>query len=330
MAFDSERLACLAMLEFVNISKAYRTLTVLEAISLRIDEGSLTVLIGPSGSGKSTMLRLINRMIEPSSGQILLRGQDTTTLDPVTLRRGIGYVIQSIGLFPHMTVLENIAVVPSILGTPKARRLERAKELLELMGLEPQLYSTRYPKDLSGGQQQRVGIARALAANPELLLMDEPFSALDPITRETLQDEFAKIRKSLNQTIVFVTHDIDEAIKLADKVCLLNEGKIQQYDTPEAMLRQPANDFVASFLGKDRELKRLSRLSVRDMMRPYAGVSQNTGASQRAKTIPVSSTAKDALVHLLSHRGELFIGDDAGNILGVIALSDFVSDFGVQ
>jgi osmoprotectant transport system ATP-binding protein len=185
------------------------------------------------------------------------------------------------------------------------------------MGLEPAQYAQRYPKDLSGGQQQRVGIARALAANPEIMLMDEPFSALDPITREGLQDEFARIRKTLNQTIVFVTHDIDEAIKLGDKVCILNYGKIQQYDTPEAMLKHPANEFVASFLGEDRELKRLSRVSVTEFMRP---VTNSQASSDRLKE---TATARDALVQLLSHRDELSVINETGQVIGVIALSDF-------
>jgi osmoprotectant transport system ATP-binding protein len=309
------------MIEFVEVTKRYGDVSVLENISLRIERGELTVLIGPSGSGKSTMLRLINRLIEPSSGHILLHDKNTLELDPVTLRRGIGYVIQSIGLFPHMTVLENIAVVPSILGTAKEQRFARARELLNLMGLEPSLYSERYPKDLSGGQQQRVGIARALAANPEVMLMDEPFSALDPITREGLQDEFARIRKTLNQTIVFVTHDIDEAIKLGDRVCILDQGRIQQYDKPETMLREPANEFVASFLGEDRELKRLSRVSVKEFMRPVQNAPQN--ASQNIRSIQETTTARDALIHLLSHREELFVTDDKGKITGIIALSDF-------
>jgi osmoprotectant transport system ATP-binding protein len=305
------------MIEFADVAKRYGEVTVLEHVSLRIERGELTVLIGPSGSGKSTMLRLINRMIEPSSGKILLHDKNTLELDPVVLRRGIGYVIQSIGLFPHMTVLENIAVVPSILGTPKAQRFERSKELLNLMGLEPSTYSERYPKDLSGGQQQRVGIARALAANPEVMLMDEPFSALDPITREGLQDEFSRIRKTLNQTIVFVTHDIDEAIKLGDRVCILNHGKIQQYDAPEIMLRNPANEFVANFLGEDRELKRLSRVSVKEFMQ---GV-QN--APKDARTIKDSTTARDALVQLLNHRDELFVMNEQGQVIGVVGLNDF-------
>jgi osmoprotectant transport system ATP-binding protein len=304
------------MIEFVDVSKRYGEVTVLEHVSLEVKKGELTVLIGPSGCGKSTMLRLINRMIEPSHGKILLHDKNTAELDPVIMRRGIGYVIQSIGLFPHMSVLENIAVVPSILGTPKEQRRERARELLNLMGLEPSQYSERYPKDLSGGQQQRVGIARALAANPEVMLMDEPFSALDPITREGLQDEFSRIRKTLNQTIVFVTHDIDEAIKLGDRVCVLNHGRIQQYDAPETMLRQPANDFVANFLGEDRELKRLSRVSVKEFMRSA------NAAPQNARTIKASVTAREALVQLLNHHDDLYVTDN-GKIIGVISLSDF-------
>jgi osmoprotectant transport system ATP-binding protein len=305
------------MIEFVGVGKRYGDVTVLEDISLRIERGELTVLIGPSGSGKSTMLRLINRMIEPSSGHILLHGKNTAELDPVVMRRGIGYVIQSIGLFPHMTVLENIAVVPSILGTPKEQRFERARELLNLMGLRAAQYEARYPKDLSGGQQQRVGIARALAANPEVMLMDEPFSALDPITREGLQDEFARLRKSLNQTIVFVTHDIDEAIKLGDRVCILDDGKIQQYDAPEVMLKNPANTFVANFLGEDRELKRLSRVSVTVFMRPAP-----KGAVS-SRTMSNTLTARDALVQLLSHREDIAVTNQQGQVVGVISLSDF-------
>jgi osmoprotectant transport system ATP-binding protein len=307
------------MIELQNISKDFDGVVVLENISMKIQTGELVMLIGPSGCGKSTLLRLVNRMIEASSGTILIDGRDTGSLDPVLLRRGIGYVIQSIGLFPHMSVLENIEVVPSIIGTVKNERKKRAEELLEMVGLEPNQFANRYPNELSGGQQQRVGIARALAANPPILLMDEPFGALDPLARDRLQDEFLRISAEIQKTILFVTHDLDEAIKLGDRICLLNAGIIQQFDTPQALLHRPANTFVESFLGPDRELKRLARMPVTQIMRATAAMFDPS-----IESIASTGTSKEALSRLLAGNNQLLV-TEAGRVVGVVGLEDFAA-----
>ena len=235
-------------------------------LDLHIAEGELVVLIGPSGCGKTTTLKMINRLIEPTDGAIFVDDKDTAQIDPQDLRRGIGYVIQSIGLFPHMSVQQNIGVVPELLGWSKEKRAAHADELLSLIGLEPNRYRDAYPSELSGGQQQRVGVARALAVDPPVLLMDEPFGAVDPIARDRLQDEFLRLQQQLKKTIVMVTHDIDEAIKMGDRICVMNAGQIEQYDTPEVLLSKPKSKFVREFVGADRALKRLSRVSVKDLM----------------------------------------------------------------
>ena len=307
------------MIELQNISKNFDGVVVLENISMKIDTGELVMLIGPSGCGKSTLLRMVNRMIEASSGNILIDGRDTGGLDPVLLRRGIGYVIQSIGLFPHMSVLENIEVVPSILGTPKNERKKRAEALLNIVGLEPKQFAGRYPRELSGGQQQRVGIARALAADPPILLMDEPFGALDPLARDRLQDEFLRISTEIQKTILFVTHDLDEAIKLGDRICLLNAGSIQQFDTPQAMLHRPANAFVESFLGPDRELKRLARMPVTQLMRPSTAM-----FDPNIESIASTTSSKEALSKLLAGNDQLTV-TEAGKVIGVIGFEDFAA-----
>jgi osmoprotectant transport system ATP-binding protein len=307
------------MIELQNISKDFDGVVVLKNISMKVETGELVMLIGPSGCGKSTLLRLVNRMIEASSGTILIDGRDTSTLDPVLLRRGIGYVIQSIGLLPHMSVLENIEVVPSIIGTAKSERKKRAEELLNMVGLEPNQFANRYPKELSGGQQQRVGIARALAANPPILLMDEPFGALDPLARDRLQDEFLRISAEIQKTILFVTHDLDEAIKLGDRICLLNAGSIQQFDTPPALLHRPANAFVESFLGPDRELKRLARMPVTQIMRSSAAM-----FDPGIESIASTGTSKEALSRLLAGSDQLLV-TDAGKVVGVVGLEDFAA-----
>jgi osmoprotectant transport system ATP-binding protein len=307
------------MIELQNISKNFDDVVVLEKLSMKVNTGELVMLIGPSGCGKSTLLRMVNRMIEPTSGTILIDGRDTSTLDPVLLRRGIGYVIQSIGLFPHMSVLENIEVVPSIIGTAKSERKQRAEELLNMVGLEPNQFVNRYPRELSGGQQQRVGIARALAANPPILLMDEPFGALDPLARDRLQDGFLRISAEIQKTILFVTHDLDEAIKLGDRICLLNAGIIQQFDTPQAMLHRPANAFVETFLGPDRELKRLARMPVAQIMRASAAMFDPS-----IESIASTSTSKEALSRLLAGNDQLLV-TDAGKVVGVVGLEDFAA-----
>ncbi len=256
------------MIEFRGVNKTYpgSQRPVVQDLSFEVLDGEICVLVGPSGCGKTTSMRMINRLIEPSSGEILIDGESNTAMSETKLRRRIGYAIQQIGLFPHRTIADNIATVPRLLEWQKDRTRQRVDELLDLVGLEPAQYRSRYPAELSGGQQQRVGVARALAADPPIMLMDEPFGAVDPITRTRLQDEFIRIQGEIKKTIVFVTHDIDEAIKMGDKIAILKEGGIlAQYDTPENILTNPASDFVSSFVGADRVLKRLSLLLVRDM-----------------------------------------------------------------
>ena len=238
-----------------------------EALTLDVHEGEILVLVGPSGCGKSTTLRLINRMIEPSTGQIMLDGEDVTKANPDKLRRRIGYVIQQIGLFPHQTISQNIATVPRMLGWDKDKTQKRSEELLGMVGLDPDQYRDRYPKELSGGQAQRVGVARALGADPDIMLMDEPFGAIDPITRERLQNEFLRLQGELRKTIVFVTHDIDEAIKMGDKIAILGErSTIRQIDTPERILAYPVDDFVDDFIGTGSTIKGLNFLKVSSLV----------------------------------------------------------------
>ncbi|TNC22751.1 ABC transporter ATP-binding protein [Amycolatopsis alkalitolerans] len=246
-------------IEFRDVTKRYPDGTVaVDGLSLTIDDGTITVFVGPSGCGKTTSLRMINRMVEPTSGQVLLDGKDVRESDPPVLRRGIGYVIQNAGLFPHRTVLDNVATVPLLTGWGKRKARDRAAELLDTVGLPAEL-AKRYPAQLSGGQQQRVGVARALAGDSPVLLMDEPFSAVDPIVREGLQDELLRLQSRLGKTIVFVTHDIDEAVRLGDKVAVMRVGgKLAQYGTPADVLRHPVDDFVASFVGRDRGYRGLS------------------------------------------------------------------------
>jgi osmoprotectant transport system ATP-binding protein len=235
-------------------------------LSLDIPEGEIVIFVGPSGCGKTTTMKLINRLIEPTSGRIVLDDEDVTRVDPDRLRRRIGYVIQQIGLFPHQTIAENIATVPRLLKWDKARIAKRVDELIETVGMDPAVYRDRYPNQLSGGQRQRIGVARAMSADPDVMLMDEPFGAIDPITRDRLQNEFLRIQSEMKKTIVFVTHDIDEAIKMGDRIAILREGShIAQYDTPERILVDPADDFVADFIGRGASLKRLSLSRVRDI-----------------------------------------------------------------
>ncbi|MBK5441871.1 MULTISPECIES: betaine/proline/choline family ABC transporter ATP-binding protein [unclassified Peribacillus] len=243
------------MLKIENVSKVYKGgKKAVKNITLDIKKGEFICFIGPSGCGKTTTMKMINRLIEPSEGKILINGENIMEKDPVKLRRQIGYVIQQIGLFPHMTILENITLVPKLLKWSDQEKKERALELLQLVDMGPE-YLERYPYELSGGQQQRIGVLRALASNPPLILMDEPFGALDPITRDALQEEFKNLQRTLNKTIVFVTHDMDEAIKLADRIVILKAGEIVQVGTPDEILRNPANEFVEEFIGKERLLQ---------------------------------------------------------------------------
>ncbi len=289
-----------AAIELIDLTKRYPGLQgpAVDALSLAIPAGEIVVFVGPSGCGKTTSLKMINRLIEPTSGRIMIGGRDSTTVNENELRRHIGYVIQGGSLFPHMTVADNIALVPRLIGWDKSRVSRRVDELLELVGLDPQRYRNRYPRELSGGQQQRVGVARGLAADPPVILMDEPFGAVDPITRQRLQDELLSIQEELHKTIVCVTHDIDEAIKLGDRILILAEGaQIAQYDTPENILAAPANDFVADFVGAGSTLKQLSLSRVSDI------------ELRRPTTATVGEPAQDALDRARDN------GDDAVVVL---------------
>lgn len=261
------------MIHLDKVTKVYpgSETPAVEELTMDINEGEILVLVGPSGCGKSTTLRLINRMIEPSGGSIIFGGEDVTDVDPDKLRRRIGYVIQQIGLFPHQTIAQNIATVPKMEGWDKAKIDARVDELLDTVGLDPAEYRDRYPKELSGGQAQRVGVARALGADPDVMLMDEPFGAIDPITRDRLQNEFLRLQNELRKTIVFVTHDIDEAIKMGDRIAILGERSvIRQIDTPERILALPADEFVDDFIGAGSTLKGLHFERVRDLdLEPY-------------------------------------------------------------
>ncbi|MEU3355887.1 betaine/proline/choline family ABC transporter ATP-binding protein [Streptomyces sp. NPDC037389] len=247
------------MIRFEHVTKRYADgTTAVDDLSFEVAEGELVTLVGPSGCGKTTTMKMVNRLIEPTSGRIRVDGEDIAGVDPVELRRRIGYVIQQVGLFPHKTVLENTATVPHLLGWQRKRARDRAAELLDLVGLDPSVYGDRYPDQLSGGQRQRVGVARALAADPPVLLMDEPFGAVDPVVRERLQSEFLRLQSQVRKTVLFVTHDIEEAVRLGDRIAVYGHGKIEQFDAPTVVLGAPATPYVADFVGADRGLKRLS------------------------------------------------------------------------
>jgi osmoprotectant transport system ATP-binding protein len=274
------------MITLDAVSKRYGSGQVaVGALSLTVPDGELCILIGPSGCGKTTTLRMINRLIEPTGGRILIGDQNVLTMDPVTLRRGIGYVIQQGGLFPHRRIFDNVATVPRLLGWDKERVHKRVVELLELVGLDPGDYGRRFPHELSGGERQRVGVARALGADPPVLLMDEPFAAVDPVTRQRLQNQFLDLQAELNKTIVFVTHDLEEAAKLGDRIAVLSKGGVlEQYDTPEEILGHPATDFVADFVGSDRGVRRLAvvHIGVDDLYHPPVVGPDSTMAEARA------------------------------------------------
>jgi osmoprotectant transport system ATP-binding protein len=285
------------MIEFRKVSKTYpgSDNPVVTDLSFEVLEGEICVLVGPSGCGKTTTMRMVNRLIEITDGEILIDGEPNTAMSGTRLRRKIGYAIQQIGLFPHRTIADNIGTVPHLLGWDKGRIRNRVEELLELVGLSPGEYRDRYPAELSGGQQQRVGVARALAADPPIMLMDEPFGAVDPITRERLQDEFLRIQEDIKKTIVFVTHDIDEAIKMGDKIAILKQGGIlAQYDTPETILAYPNSEFVASFVGTDRILKRLSLVRVGDIRLEPAN-----GEAEDLPRIDGNLNVRDALSEII-------------------------------
>jgi osmoprotectant transport system ATP-binding protein len=314
-----------AELELRQVSKRYagQREPAIRELSFTVPAGDVCVLVGPSGSGKTTAMRLINRMIPISGGDILLGGRSVLQREPMQLRREIGYVIQQIGLFPHQTVGENIATVPRLLGWPKERISARVRELLELIGLDPSEMQGRYPAQLSGGQRQRVGVARALAADPPLMLMDEPFGAIDPINRAHLQDEFLRLQEKMKKTVVFVTHDIDEAIKMGDRIAILREGGVlAQYDTPREILMRPADPFVAQFVGADRGLKRLALTTLAELklIEPN-GLPADTSADG-SRRVSRESSVRDALSALLSANGEpLTVVDGDGRVEGLLTLA---------
>jgi osmoprotectant transport system ATP-binding protein len=335
-----------ATLEFRNVSKTYpgSAAPAIQDLSFEVPAGDVCVLVGPSGCGKTTAMRLVNRMIEMSGGDILLDGQSVRARRPADLRREIGYAIQQIGLFPHQTIADNIATVPRLLGWPRERIRARVEELIELIGLDAEEMRGRYPAQLSGGQRQRVGVARALAADPPLLLMDEPFGAIDPINRERLQNELLRLQASIRKTIVFVTHDIDEAIKMGDRIAVMKVGGVlAQYATPPELLMQPADEFVEDFVGADRALKRLSLTRVRDIdlwdvdaAQPFVLVTDDDGrpvAWERdgrrlaALTVERDDVLRDALSNLL--RSEVEYGvvvDEHGRVTGLLGV-EIIHDF---
>lgn len=302
------------MLKFENVSKVYDGgFQAVKSVNFEILEGELLVLIGPSGSGKSTTMKMINRIIPHTSGTISINGKDVKSYNPAELRRSIGYVIQQIGLFPHYTIEKNIAIVPQLKGWKEQDIHARVEELLVMVGLDPEIHATRYPKELSGGQQQRVGIARALASNPDIILMDEPFSALDPITREQLQAELISLHKKLKKTIVFVTHDMDEALKMGDRIAIMKDGNLLQLDTPEKLLHEPTHGFVEEFIGKHRII-------------------------QNPELMPVTEIMSETIVTALPHRSperaislirqrkitNLVIADDENKLLGIVSAYDLI------
>jgi osmoprotectant transport system ATP-binding protein len=319
-----------ASLEFRGVSKRYGsgpdeavagTPGAVNDLSFAVPAATICVLVGPSGCGKTTSLKMVNRLIEPTSGQILLDGVDVQTVEVTALRRRIGYVIQQVGLFPHLTVGRNVAVVPALVGWSKERQRARADELLSLVGLDPSRYRGRYPAQLSGGERQRVGVARALAADPPLMLMDEPFAAVDPIARAGLQDEFLRLQKELAKTIVFVTHDVDEAIKMGDLIAVLADGgRLAQFGPPDEILARPASDFVARFVGADRGLKRLSLRTVADLK------VEPVGQSDGLPTFAPATKLRDALSILLvaDTRGGVAL-DEAGKPRGLVTVDEIAS-----
>lgn len=265
-----------SIIKFDHVSKIFPDGTkAVDDVSFEIYEGECVTFVGPSGCGKTTTVKLLNRLVEPTEGSIYLDGEDTSKVDVIALRRNIGYVIQEVGLFPHMTVAQNISLVPKLIGWKPEERKKRTEELLNLIGLDPKSFSERYPHQLSGGQRQRVGVARGLAADPPVILMDEPFGALDPITRAQLQEEFIRLRSRLKKTILFVTHDMEEAIKLGDRIAIMRNGKIIQFDTPKKVLREPADNFVKNLIGKDSGFKLMKLSKLKDIMMPINPIIKN-------------------------------------------------------
>jgi osmoprotectant transport system ATP-binding protein len=313
------------MIEISGLTKRYDDFTAVDHVDLDVADGEFAVLLGPSGSGKTTILRMVNRMVEPTSGTVRIGGRDTAELKPEQLRRSMGYVIQNTGLFPNMTIHKNVATVPHLLGWDRKRIDSRVDELLDLVGLDPDTYGPKRPSQLSGGEAQRVGVARALAADPPVLLMDEPFGAVDPLTRERLQHEMKRLQEKVRKTILFVTHDIDEAVLLADRVALLRGGVLQQFSAPELMWREPANEFVRSFFGENLGLRIMARhcLSSVKLDPLPEGL-----AIDAMPHVDASSTLKEALAELVGSRAERVVVVDGERALGTFGFDDLVRALG--
>ena len=308
-------------IKFENICKFYDGAAAITDLNLHIQQGELLVLLGPSGSGKSTVLKMVNRMTSHDAGQIFFNGREINSFNIQDLRRRMGYAMQSVGLFPHRTVAHNIATVPKLLGWDAQRVQARVNELLKLLTMDPEQYASRYPHQLSGGQQQRVGVARALAADPDVLLMDEPFGALDPVTRAALQLALKKIHRATGKTILFVTHDIDEALLLATRIVLLNHGRIAQVGTPLELLQRPANDFVADFLGRsDLGLKQLSLRSITSHIKAIEG-------PEPSHTVAHTATLREAISQMATlHVSSLSVVDESGTVLGQVKAADLLEN----
>jgi len=312
------------MIELNSITKSYNNIKVVDNLSITITEGEITVLIGPSGCGKTTTLEMINGLIKHDSGEIYIDGQNITAADLISLRRRIGYVIQEVGLFPHYTVFENITTVLSLLKWDKSRIKSRVDELLKLVNLSASSFD-KYPHQLSGGQQQRVGVARALAANPDYLLMDEPFGALDPINRAHLQDEFLRIQNQLKKTVVFVTHDMDEALKMGDRIAVMNNGELLQYDTPLNLLRNPSNEFVKQFVGSKKIMKALPLITISELPEEFLQLIRKEDLSQKEKiTVSINSNLQSVLETFLKAKDySLSVIDESNKQIGVLSFSLF-------
>lgn len=318
------------MINFKNVTKVYESadkkVKAVDNINLHVDEGEICVFLGPSGCGKTTLLRMVNRLIPITAGAIEVNGKDISTMDTIKLRRSIGYVIQQNGLFPNMTIEENICVVPKMLAWNQSKMKKRYNELMDMMGLNPDEFRKRFPYELSGGQQQRIGVARALAADPPVMLMDEPFGALDPVIREHIQNEFLRIQKDVKKTILFVSHDIDEAIRLGDNIAIFNSGELMQIDPPDNILAYPKNDFIRDFIGNDRALKRLTLLTVKDLIKKIDGFTKGSRLKSDiiSQTITLQENLKSALSYILaSPSGEAWVIDENNQKIGVLRISDF-------
>ena len=311
------------MIKFDQVTKVYGDkVKAVDNVSFDVPEGNIVVFLGPSGCGKTTTLRMVNRLESITEGKIFVNGTDVNSLNDIELRRNIGYVIQHNGLFPNMTIEDNVMAVPNLIGWDRKKKADRYKYLMDLVGLNPDEYRKRYPHELSGGQQQRVGIARAMAADPPVMLMDEPFGALDPVIRTRIQNEFLQIQQEVKKTILFVSHDIDEAIKMGDGIAIFKEGKLMQYDSPSELLAHPKNDFVREFVGKDRALKSLSLHTVKDLISERMLRKLDGPEKSNKKTISVETNLRDALSILLNQEADQLVVQSNNRLVGAMQIDD--------